>query len=442
MQYFKQTAFAVLIGVACVPAEQPGGTEGTSTTDDETGTNPTSTTDGPTTDAPTETTTTNGVTSEESTTGVEPDPNQPPVFDEVEPVVLQSVPFTIKAHAEDPDGDPLDMDAEAPAGCSVTQLNSSTMQIQCPPLEVGEYEATFVASDQLATTQMQLPISIVEHCDDPSNQPPTIEPVADQVVEVGELVEIQISAEDPDGDPISYFPVQKPIYSGLNTETGLFGWTPPKSGVHTLILGATDGCLDSTVEFVLTAQGELDPGPDADGDGFDKDVDCDDTISNVRPLKPGSDTISVPTTICEGVYPTHLKIYGSSITVKSTGSVVLDAGSLEVANLHDSNIFAEITVDKGQGVNSGGWFGATGIYIHDSDDNFFTRLASNMMASPAKGIYLESASGNTIERCFAWDNEFGLWLDSQSNNNQLTCWLWDNDKDLTDDGTNNTINLP
>ena len=62
-----------------------------------------------------------------------------------------------------------------------------------------------------------------------SSQPnlnPLIQPLNNQSVVNGQLLQFTVSATDPDNDPITYSVNSLPAGASLNAQTGLFSWTP------------------------------------------------------------------------------------------------------------------------------------------------------------------------------------------------------------------------
>jgi YD repeat-containing protein len=88
------------------------------------------------------------------------------------------------------------------------------------------------------------------------NRPPVLAPLAEQRVVVGTTLTLQLSATDPDGDPLTFTVEPLPAHASLNATTGLFTFTPVEAQVGTLPLTFTvsDGdrtdaqAVDITVE--------------------------------------------------------------------------------------------------------------------------------------------------------------------------------------------------
>jgi hypothetical protein len=59
----------------------------------------------------------------------------------------------------------------------------------------------------------------------PTNDPPTLDAIADQDVEEGGLVSVQLVGQDPEGQTLSYSLVAGPSGAAVNAGTGVFTWT-------------------------------------------------------------------------------------------------------------------------------------------------------------------------------------------------------------------------
>lgn len=94
------------------------------------------------------------------------------------------------------------------------------------------------------------------------SQPPSIDRVGDQAVLEGEALQIQATASDPDGQPLTFSMTSTPplpMGATIDLATGFFRWTPgftvagrdaPAS--FQVTLSASDGFLSATTTFTLT----------------------------------------------------------------------------------------------------------------------------------------------------------------------------------------------
>ena len=88
----------------------------------------------------------------------------------------------------------------------------------------------------------------------PSNEPPVIGELNDQLVAEGNLLEFDVPASDPDGQVLSFSVDPLPPGASLDAETGEFSWRPgfDQAGIHELTFTVTDGT--DTDEHVVTIE--------------------------------------------------------------------------------------------------------------------------------------------------------------------------------------------
>jgi hypothetical protein len=118
----------------------------------------------------------------------------------------EGVPLSIPLSATDSDGDALVFSfssAPAAAFCSVVNNGNGTGSLNCSPLagNAGTYNVTVTVTDngplpEQASDGFQLTVS--------ANSPPVLTAIADQSVAEGGLINIPLSATDPDGDGMSF----------------------------------------------------------------------------------------------------------------------------------------------------------------------------------------------------------------------------------------------
>ena len=182
------------------------------------------------------------------------------------PVIVDIPPQTVDAgdtliltiSASDPDGDAITLTAlNLPAlnDTFIDYHNGSGLFAFTPDeSQVGDHTIQFVASDgRLADTT-----DLVIHVHDrPVNHPPMIAAIPEQNVDVGDTLNVPISASDPDGDAIMLTALNLPALNAAfidhSNGSGLFAFTPDTSqiGDHTIQIVASDGRLTDTAEFVV-----------------------------------------------------------------------------------------------------------------------------------------------------------------------------------------------
>ncbi|HRE87815.1 MAG TPA: putative Ig domain-containing protein [Myxococcota bacterium] len=158
-------------------------------------------------------------------------------------------PWTFTAEADDPDGDPLSFTLEgAPEGLTVDEMGL----LSWTPDTTGTFDLTLTVSDPGGLTASQ-PVRLVVALAPPTNRPPTLSPIADQTVEAGDPLTLQLDATDPDGDALSFTLTPR---DGLTVSaTGLVTWTPPSSarGDNELTATVTDASgLSASQTFTVT----------------------------------------------------------------------------------------------------------------------------------------------------------------------------------------------
>ncbi|MCC5867740.1 MAG: VCBS repeat-containing protein [Gammaproteobacteria bacterium] len=146
-------------------------------------------------------------------------------------VLVLGETLTLVAAGSDPQGQPLRYSVAGPAGMAI---NSTTGELAWRPAadQLGGASASVSvtnASGLSASTGFAVTV-----LDEAANTPPTLEPVADQVVLVGNPLAVQLVATDPDvGDVLNYSVVSGPAGLTVDPNTGLLGWTPGPDQVGT-----------------------------------------------------------------------------------------------------------------------------------------------------------------------------------------------------------------
>lgn len=96
--------------------------------------------------------------------------------------------------------------------------------------------------------QVQLP---------PFNRPPALDPVGDLSVDLGDNLTVDLTAVDPDGDPVSFAvsPLPLPAGASFDTGTGRFRFAPQAVSTFNLTFSATDGEDSSSETVTVTVVG-------------------------------------------------------------------------------------------------------------------------------------------------------------------------------------------
>jgi len=152
--------------------------------------------------------------------------NQPPIITTIPTQTnSESDVVSLQVNATDPDGDNLSYSATGlPAGLSI---NSSTGLISGTISAGAEasspYITTITVTDDGSPTESSdevftWNVSAV-------NQPPVVTTIPTQTNDESDVVSLQVSATDPDGDNLSYSAVGLPAGISINTSTGLISGT-------------------------------------------------------------------------------------------------------------------------------------------------------------------------------------------------------------------------
>lgn len=130
--------------------------------------------------------------------------------------------------SSDAEGDPLTFEwaLSVPSGSLATLSDASLQQPSFLADLPGTYSATLVVDDgQLASAPDSVQIVV-----DAANQPPLLEPVADQQVTVEQFLGVQLVATDPDAGDVLVFTLDvAPVGMSVDPATGLIQWTPSET---------------------------------------------------------------------------------------------------------------------------------------------------------------------------------------------------------------------
>ncbi len=181
------------------------------------------------------------------------------------PIGPQNAPedatLEIQLEASDPDGDAITWSAlPLPIGAS---LSAGGLFQWKPPLDTvgcGSFEdvsVTLYAIDPDGNSASES--VVISVLDTPSGAPPDLGDPADRSAPAGQPITLPLSADDADGDSVSFDVASLPDGASLSPE-GTFSWTPSEAqlGPHTLSFTATDctgqsASQDVSIEVVSSA---------------------------------------------------------------------------------------------------------------------------------------------------------------------------------------------
>jgi len=129
--------------------------------------------------------------------------------------------------------------------------------------EQGQWQASNLSplheSDQITSTQtvnsaQSEPTTIINVL---PNHPPTLDPIGDQTISVGETLKIALRATDPEGDTLAYEVIERPLpeNSLLDEGSGLFTFTPTADqvGKSTITFLVRDGNTSQQETLTINA---------------------------------------------------------------------------------------------------------------------------------------------------------------------------------------------
>jgi hypothetical protein len=174
------------------------------------------------------------------TIGNSSNPNQSPVMATLSDLNVEAgAPITIAVAATDPDGDPLTYSASSlPVGAN---FNSATRVFSWTPTsnQAGNYVVLFTVADGNGGADTEsVNIAVTS-----SNTSPQLSPIGSKNAAVGQLLQFEIQATDPDGDTMTYFATGLPSGAIFDPSTRQFTWTPSVSqqSEHQVTFTVTDG---------------------------------------------------------------------------------------------------------------------------------------------------------------------------------------------------------
>jgi PKD repeat protein len=183
------------------------------------------------------------------------------------------VPVTFDANATDADLPAntltFSLDAGAPAGATI---DPATGEFSWTPTASGSFPVTVVVTDNgTPSLSDSEAITITVSAD---NAPPVLDAIGNKTVDEGSLLAFTATANDTDGDPITFSLGAGAPDGAAITAGGDFTWTPTEAqgpGVFSIIVIASDGTLQDSETIDVTVN-ELNIAPVLDPIG-DRTVD-------------------------------------------------------------------------------------------------------------------------------------------------------------------------
>lgn len=188
------------------------------------------------------------------------DINYPPVLDSIGPkTVMEGDTLEFRIYATDEDQDPIILDTmNVPLNATFIDSGNGAGSFTFTPdyTQADIYYVTFIASDTagLADSE-QVTIEVVNLNRRPSIQPP----FAETTISERDPLEFRVSAEDPDGDPLSCRAYNLPEGAYFDTTKSIFSWIPEWGQVDEYfpLFVVSDGELADSADVKITVANRL-----------------------------------------------------------------------------------------------------------------------------------------------------------------------------------------
>ena len=167
------------------------------------------------------------------------DTNSPPILDTIADITVdEGDTVVINPTATDPDGDSL----------SFTYSGWMTSNTKTTGFDdAGVHSVTVNVSDGSSSDSKTISVTVNN-----VNRPPVLDPIADITVDEGDTVVLSPTANDPDGDTLSF------TYSGwMTTDSKTTNYDD--AGIYTVTITVSDGSLTDSQDITVTVN-DIDPG--------------------------------------------------------------------------------------------------------------------------------------------------------------------------------------
>jgi RHS repeat-associated protein len=166
---------------------------------------------------------------------------EPPVFDPLDTqTVAENQQLDFSVNATDVDSASLTYSAgRIPANSS---FSAATRTFDFSPdfTQAGRYDISFKVDDGYFLVKTIVTVIVTN-----DNQPPVLGAIGNQQVAPGQALQLQLSATNPDGDPLTFAvtPLPLPANASLNAQTGTFTFAPgiDQTGSYDLTFSVGDG---------------------------------------------------------------------------------------------------------------------------------------------------------------------------------------------------------
>ena len=181
--------------------------------------------------------------------------NLPPTIQAVgAQAVDEGVTLTFTLTATDPENDPITYSAQVLPTGAVFNAASHVFSWTPGYKDSGNYTVNFIVTDGInPPTAVGIPIRVNN-----VNRKPVFRSVGDLNALQNTLMSMTVTADDPDGDPVTYSATNLP--SGASFSSNTLRWTPAQAGIYPVTFYASDG-QDQTSALSMVAVGHLNQAP-------------------------------------------------------------------------------------------------------------------------------------------------------------------------------------
>jgi hypothetical protein len=164
----------------------------------------------------------------------------PNLVDQPDTTITETQYLTFTLVATDPDTDFVTFSSPNLTAGATLNANSGVFQWTPTYAQAGVYPTTFIATDNSAYAQADTEQTLITVAD--LNRPPNLIDQPDTTVLENQHLTFTLVATDPDTDLITYSSPNLPAGATLNSNSGVFHWTPTygQAGLHTVRFIATD----------------------------------------------------------------------------------------------------------------------------------------------------------------------------------------------------------
>ncbi|MFC1672119.1 Ig-like domain-containing protein, partial [Planctomycetota bacterium] len=307
--------------------------------------------------------------------------NRPPVLGAIgNRSVQEDEALSIIVTATDPDGDALAFSASGiPTGAT---FDPATQVFDWTPAfdQAGSYQVTFTVVDNgtpSATDSEQITITVGN-----VNRPPILGAIGNRSVQEGELLEITVTATDPDGDALTYAAADLPAGAAFDPATQTFSWTPAfdQAGTHSVffLVGDSGTPPENDSEQITITVGNVNRPPIAEDQDAITDEDTPIALA-LTATDPDDDAVTCAVT----AGPAHGTLSG----------VAPDVTYTPAADFNGLDTFT-YTVDDG---NGGTDTAAVTITVNPVNDEPTVSASADPMSGVAPCIVQFAAVGDDID---------------------------------------------